>query len=584
MKHFKTLKNFLLEHKKRYILGIIWLVIVDVLQLIFPQILKKITDLLQSNQLSLDELLNYAMLIILLGLGTGLGRYFWRIYIQTTARKAEYYLRNRLFSHLQSLSTNYFNTHKTGDLMAHATNDINAVRTALGPGVVMIIDSVFITIATLIMMIKTTNLLLVILALFPLPFLAFSVQKMGKVIHKRFRNVQETFSDLSDRAQENFAGVRVVKSFVQEKEEIKKFSKVNKNNFDKNMKLIKVSGLLRPLIQFISGISFLIVIWYGGILVIEGQISLGDFVAFNSYLSLLVWPMMAIGWVINILQRGSASMERINNILFEKPDITDSDNTLDNIKDIDGHIIFENVWFKYPNSNNYALKNINIDIEKGTTLGVVGRTGSGKTTLVNLILRLYDIDKGNIFIDNIPIQNFSIKNLRENIGYVSQDNFLFSTTVKQNISFAFEQDIDDNKIYDAAKKAEVYDNIIEFPNGFNTSLGERGVTMSGGQRQRTAIARAIIKDPSILILDDSLSSVDTQTEERILKNLKDIMENKTNIIIAHRISTVKNADHIIVLDEGKIVERGTHEELANNKKIYNDIYVKQMLEEKIENI
>ncbi|NBI05810.1 ABC transporter ATP-binding protein [Senegalia massiliensis] len=584
MKHFKTLKNFLLEHKKRYILGIIWLVIVDILQLIFPQILKKITDLLQSNQLSLDELLNYAMLIMLLGLGTGLGRYFWRIYIQTTARKAEYYLRNRLFSHLQSLSTNYFNTHKTGDLMAHATNDINAVRTALGPGVVMIIDSVFITITTLIMMIKTTNLLLVILALFPLPFLAFSVQKMGKVIHKRFRNVQETFSDLSDRAQENFAGVRVVKSFVQEEEEIKKFSKVNKNNFDKNMKLIKVSGLLRPLIQFISGISFLIVIWYGGILVIEGQISLGDFVAFNSYLSLLVWPMMAIGWVINILQRGSASMERINNILFEKPDITDSDNTLDTINNIDGHITFQNVWFKYPNSNGYALKNINIDIKEGTTLGVVGRTGSGKTTLVNLILRLYDIDKGNIFIDNIPIRNFLIKNLRENIGYVSQDNFLFSTTVKQNISFAFEKDIDDNKIYNAAKKAEVYDNIIDFPNGFNTSLGERGVTMSGGQRQRTAIARAIIKDPSILILDDSLSSVDTQTEERILKNLKDVMEDKTNIIIAHRISTVKNADHIIVLDEGEIVERGTHEELVNNNKIYNDIYVKQMLEEKIENI
>lgn len=584
MKHFKTLKNFLLEHKKRYILGIIWLVIVDILQLIFPQILKKITDLLQSNQLSLDELLNYAMLIMVLGLGTGLGRYFWRIYIQTTARKAEYYLRNRLFSHLQSLSTNYFNTHKTGDLMAHATNDINAVRTALGPGVVMIIDSVFITITTLIMMIKTTNLLLVILALFPLPFLAFSVQKMGKVIHKRFRNVQETFSDLSDRAQENFAGVRVVKSFVQEEEEIKKFSKVNKNNFDKNMKLIKVSGLLRPLIQFISGISFLIVIWYGGILVIEGQISLGDFVAFNSYLSLLVWPMMAIGWVINILQRGSASMERINNILFEKPDITDSDNTLDTINNIDGHITFQNVWFKYPNSNGYALKNINIDIKEGTTLGVVGRTGSGKTTLVNLILRLYDIDKGNIFIDNIPIRNFLIKNLRENIGYVSQDNFLFSTTVKQNISFAFEKDIDDNKIYNAAKKAEVYDNIIDFPNGFNTSLGERGVTMSGGQRQRTAIARAIIKDPSILILDDSLSSVDTQTEERILKNLKDVMEDKTNIIIAHRISTVKNADHIIVLDEGEIVERGTHEELVNNNKIYNDIYVKQMLEEKIENI
>lgn len=584
MKHFKTLKNFLLKHKKRYILGIMWLLIVDILQLVFPQILKAITDSLQSNELSLRELLNYSLLIILLGLGTGLGRYFWRIYIQTTARKAEYYLRNRLFSHLQSLSPDYFNTHKTGDLMAHATNDINAVRTALGPGVVMIIDSLFITIATLIMMIRTTNIYLVIIALFPLPFLAFTVQKMGKVIHTRFRTVQETFSDLSDRAQENFAGVRVVKSFVQEDEEINKFSKVNQNNFEENMNLIKISGLLRPLIQFLSGISFLIVIWYGGMLVIRDEISLGDFVAFNSYLSLLVWPMMAIGWVINILQRGSASMERINNILYEEASIVDSAETNNDISSIHGNIQFKNVYFKYENSSDYALKDINIDIKQGTSLGIVGRTGSGKTTLVDLLLRLHDIDKGEILIDGMKIKKFPLKVLRENIGYVPQDNFLFSNTVAENISFAFDHDIDKEKVYDAAKKSEVYDNIIEFPKGFDTSLGERGVTMSGGQRQRTALSRAIVKNPNILILDDSLSAVDTQTEERILKNLDDMMTNRTNIIIAHRISTIKNSDHIIVLDEGEIVEQGTHNELLANDGIYNDIYKKQLLEEKIKNI
>ncbi|MBS4537219.1 ABC transporter ATP-binding protein [Clostridium sp. D2Q-11] len=584
MEHFKTLREFFIEHKKRYILGIIWLIIVDILQLIFPQILRRITDLLESNNLSLNGLLKYSLLIVLTGLGIALGRYFWRIYIQTTARKLEYYLRNRLFSHLQSLSTNYFNTHKTGDLMAHATNDINAVRMALGIGVVMVTDSIFITISALIMMVKTTNLTLSIIALFPLPFLAYGVQKMGKTIHNRFKDVQESFSDLSDRAQENFAGIRVVKSFVQENEEIKKFTEVNDRNFNKNMKLIKISGMLRPLIQFISALSFLIVIWYGGLLVIQNEISLGDFVAFNSYLSLLVWPMMAIGWVINILQRGAASMSRINDILFETPEVTDCKDCIIEKKDINGSIEFKDVSFKYPNSDEYALKNINIQVPKGTTLGIVGRTGSGKTTLVNLLLRLYDIDKGQILIDNLPLKKLPLKTIRENVGYVAQDNFLFSNTVAENIAFSFENKIDESKIYESAKIAEVYDNIIEFPDGFNTSLGERGVTMSGGQRQRTALARAIIKKPNILILDDSLSAVDTQTEEKILKNLKDFIIDRTNIIIAHRISTIKNADHIVVLDKGKIVESGTHNELVKNNGLYNNIYQKQLLEEKIQSI
>lgn len=584
MGHFKTLKDFFIEHRKRYILGIIWLIIVDVLQLIFPQILRIITDLLEANELSLNGLLRYSLLIILTGLGIALGRYFWRIYIQTTARKLEYYLRNRLFSHLQSLSTNYFNTHKTGDLMAHATNDINAVRMALGIGIVMVTDSIFITLAALVMMVRTTNITLAFLALFPLPFLAYAVQKMGKSIHNRFKNVQESFSHLSDRAQENFAGIRVVKSFVQENAEIEKFTNVNRENFDKNMKLIKISGLLRPLIQFISALSFLIVIWYGGLLVIENKISLGDFVAFNSYLSLLVWPMMAIGWVINILQRGAASMGRINNILYQTPEITDSKDCITDKDNINGRIEFKDVSFKYPNSDTYSLKNINIEVPKGTTLGVVGKTGSGKTTLVNLLLRLYDIDEGEITIDNIPIKKYPLKSLRENIGYVAQDNFLFSTTISENIAFSFEDNFDQNKIYEAAKLSEIYDNIVEFPKGFDTSLGERGITMSGGQRQRTALARAIIKNPSILILDDSLSAVDTQTEEKILTNLKSLMRDRTNIIIAHRISTVKNADYIIVLDKGRIVERGTHEELIKNNSLYNSIYQKQLLEEKIQSI
>ncbi|MBS4535209.1 ABC transporter ATP-binding protein [Clostridium sp. D2Q-14] len=584
MGHFKTLKKFFIEHKKNYFLGVMWLIIVDILQLIIPQILRTVTDLLESNSLSTDDLLKYAFLIILTGIGIGSGRYFWRIHIQGTARKLEYYLRNKLFSHLQSLSTSYFNVHKTGDLMAHATNDINAVRMALGMGIVMITDAIFITLAALFMMIKTTNLILTILAMFPLPFLAYTVQRLGKVIHKRFKFVQESFSDLSDRAQENFAGVRVVKSFVQEKEEIKKFKKVNQENFNKNMNLVKISGFLRPFVQFISALSYLIVIWYGGILVIENTISLGDFVAFNSYLSLLVWPMMAIGHVINILQRGAASMARINTILFKKPEIIESKNAIYDKTNINGNIHFKNVSFKYPNTEEYALKNINLKIPKGNTLGIVGKTGSGKTTLVNLLLRLYDITEGDIYIDNLPIKQIPIKTLRENIGYASQDNFLFSNTISENIAFAFDENIDKSKIYNAAKISEIYDNIIEFPRGFDTALGERGVTLSGGQRQRTALARAIIKEPSILILDDSLSAVDTQTEEKILNNLKRVMTNRTNILIAHRISTVKNADHIIVLDNGKIIESGSHDDLINNQNLYYSIYQKQLLEEKIQNI
>lgn len=583
MGNFKTLKEFFIQYKWKYALGVLWLLIVDLAQLLVPQILRTITNLLEAKALTSQELIKYCFYMILTGLFIGVGRYFWRIYINGTSRQLEYYLRNKLFSHLQTLSTNYFNKNKTGDLMAHATNDVNAVRMALGPGIVMLTDAFFITLSAIYAMIRTANLRLTLIALLPLPFLAFMVMKFGKIIHGRFKNVQDAFAQLTDRAQENFAGVRVIKSFVQEEKEIDRFTVSNQHNFKMNIELIKIWGAFSPIIQFISAISFLIVIWYGGMAVINNEISLGDFIAFNSYIGLLVWPIMAIGWVINIFQRGIASMERLNSIFDEKPEIVDIENPLE-LRNIKGDIEYKNASFKYPGASNYALKNINIKVKSGDTLAIIGRTGSGKTTLVNLLTRLYDIDEGNILVDGNDIKNISLTALRENIGYVPQESFLFSTTLSENIGFSFEEKAEKERIIEAAKLSELYNNVIEFPEGFNTILGERGVTLSGGQKQRTSIARAIIKNPGILILDDSLSAVDTQTEEKILENLKEIMKSRTTIIISHRISTIKNADEIIVLDNGEIVERGKHEELVEISGIYKNIYEKQLLEEKIQNL
>ena len=580
MKAFARLKDFFKEHKWSYIFGISWLLAIDLVQLIIPQILRKVTNLLQEGLLDSKGLLKYSLLILVTGVLIALGRYFWRIYIFGTSRKMEYYLRNTLFEHLLTLSPSYYNTHKTGDLMAHATNDINAVRLASGQGIMMAVDAIFLTILSMVMMVKTTNFRLTIIALITLPFITLTVSKFGKVIYKRFISVQEAFSDLTDTTQENFAGIRVIKSFVQEDLIMDEFTQVNEDNLNKNLNLVKVSGIFHPLIQFVASVSFLVVIVYGGKLVMLDTISLGDFIAFNNYLGLLIWPMMAVGWVINILQRGVASMERINTILDEEAEIVDAENTI-STENIKGKIQFENVKFKYPGTEEPVLKDINFTLKEGETLAIVGRTGSGKTTLVNLLLRLYDIEHGRILLDNIDIRNLKLKDLRENIAYVPQDNFLFSSTIKENIEFAFEHSLPQEKVFAAAQAAQVYDNIIDFPEGFDTVLGERGVTLSGGQKQRVSIARALAKDAPILILDDSLSSVDTETEEKILNNLETLAERKTLIIISHRISTVQNADEIIVLDDGHIIERGNHESLLENNGFYNYLYEKQLLEEKI---
>ncbi len=583
MKHFIALKDFFIENKRKYIIGILWLIGVDVLQLLIPKILGVYTDALKTGTLTSKNMLFYGFLIIIIAFFMFLFRYLWRIYIMGTARLLEYKLRNDLYTHFQKLSTNYFNNHKTGDLMAHATNDINAVRMAAGPGIIMIFDATILLTASIFMMAQTISLKLTIIALIPLPFMALITGKFGTIIHHRFRKAQESFSNLTEKVQENFSGIRVVKSFVQENEEINKFTDANQDYVNKNMRLVKIHALFHPIVQLISGLSLLIVLTYGGILVINREISLGDFVAFNSYLGLLTWPMMAIGWVVNILQRGSASMARLNEIFRTKPEIYDLPNIVNkDLNVIAGDIDITNLSYAYPETTYNVLKDINIHIPQGNTLAIVGKTGSGKTTLVNLLLRLFDIETGKIKIDGNDIKEFPLEILRQNIGYVPQDNFLFSTTIKDNIGFGVDY-YNDEEIEEAAKIAQIFDNIIDFPNKFKTIVGERGVSLSGGQKQRISIARALIKNPSILILDDSLSAVDTKTEEAILKRLKDSMKNKTAIIISHRISTIKDADEIIMLEDGVIIERGTHEKLVNSQGTYYELYQKQLLEEMIAN-
>jgi ATP-binding cassette subfamily B protein len=567
MKSFKALKDFFKINAWRYALGIFWLIAVNIFNLQIPRLLGKTTDLIQARQIDNAGLMRYAGYILGIAAIMALGRYFWRIYIMGSARRLEYYLRNRLFSHLETLSVNFFNNHKTGDLMAHATNDINAIRMAMGPGVLMLTDSLFLTTITVYTMAAKIDWKLTLLALLPLPFLAGLASVFGRHIHVRFRAVQQAFSTLTDRVQETLSGIRVVKSFVQEEAELDRFDAAARSYAVKNLRMVKIWGLMGPMIQLISGISYMIVLGYGGIQVINARISLGEFVAFNAYLGMLIWPMMAVGRVINVLQRGSASMERLNILFNERPEVYDDPATVKPVESLRGQIEFRNLNFSYPDGTQ-ALKNINIKLKQGKTLAIIGRTGSGKTTLVNLLLRLYNSPPGQLFIDGIDINEIPLTLLRESIGYVPQDNFLFSDTIANNIGFA-------------ARLAQVYDNIVEFPNKFETMSGERGVTLSGGQKQRVSIARALIKDPKILILDDCLSAVDTQTEEKILQGLRRIMKGRTSIIISHRISTVEDADEIIVLEGGAIAERGTHEYLVQRGGLYQHLYLKQQLEKKV---
>lgn len=579
-KSLKPLLKYFRKYKVQYILGILFLLFIDIVQLYIPQILKYFANDYQRGVLTMASATKYAILTIVTGLMVAVARYFWRNFIIGNSMRVDYDLRKDFFWKLTSLSQNFFNTHKTGDLMSLATNDINAVRMTLGQGIIMFIDSTFLLILNLIMMIKTTNVLFASKVLFTIPLIILIVMRFGGVIHSRFKAVQAQYGTITDRAQENFSGIRIIKAFGQEEENTKLFREENQNYYDKNIELAKLQSFFNPFIHVLSNISYMLLLFFGAKEVMAGTMLLGDFIAFNAYLGLMMWPARALGMVIVFMQRGAASMDRLTNIFRTEPEIVDREGAIE-LDEIKGNIEFKNVSFKYAPELPYALKDISFKIEPGKTLAILGRTGSGKSSIVNVLLRLYDINEGEILVDGHEVKDVTLNSLRENISYVPQDDFLFSKTVKENIEFHYEHELDDETIEKYAKIAGVYDDIIEFKDGFDTILGERGVTLSGGQKQRVSIARALAKEKNVLIMDDSLSAVDTQTEEEILKNLSTDEADVSKIIISHRVSTIKDADEILFIEDGAIVERGTHDELVSLGGRYNKLYEDQLLEQKI---
>ncbi|MEE2821681.1 MAG: ABC transporter ATP-binding protein [Acidobacteriota bacterium] len=557
------------------IIGAMMVFITNVAAVISPWILRNAIDHL-FQELTRDILLFYSALIIGVSLVEGMFRFLMRRILIGASRDIEYDLRNDLFAHLQTLSPSYYHRHPTGDIMSRATNDLNAVRMVLGPGIMYSINTLFKAALTIGILI-TINLPLAFLTLLPLLAVSFSAKYFGKQIHKRFEKIQEQFSALTNLAQENVSGIRVVKAYSQEKAFIERFRKTNDDYMNRSLSLVKVWGIFNPLLTFLLGLSAASLLWYGGRQVIEGSISVGDFVAFMAYLAMLTWPTIALGWVLNIFERGSASMGRINTIFQSQSDIRDEQPH--HISTLEGHIQIKNLTFSY--NGTPALKDINVNIRAGHILAIVGKTGSGKSTFVNLISRLYLVPRETIFIDGLDINDIPLETLRKNIGYVPQETFLFSETVEENIAFGC-PNTNFESIESISRTSNIWPDIQDFPKKFKTFVGERGITLSGGQRQRIAISRALLVDPQILILDDALSSVDTYTEESILENLTGELNKRTVILISHRISTVKIADQILVLDDGSIVERGTHKELLSARGHYADLYEKQLLKDALE--
>ncbi len=573
--------DILKKYKYQYLIGIIFVIICDLLQILVPAVIRELVTDIDSGMLTSEKIYYYIFMILILALGVALFRYLWRKLVVTASRKLEYQIRKKLFGHLESLSTEYFHHNTTGSLMAHATNDINSVRNSFGMGIVMVVDSLFMSIFTVITMLINTDLKLTLIALIPMPFIALSTFFLGGIIQNKFKTVQEAFENLTTKVQESFSGIRVIKAFAREGQENESFREYNQKNFDKNFDLVKIFGFMFPLIMFIATLSLIISISLGGIMVINNDLEIGRYVEFMMYLGLLTWPIIAMGWVINVLQRGIASLKRINIIFDEEPTIVDKED-VKAVDNLEAKISVRNLTFTYPRTDIEVLSNISFDLEVGKTLAIVGRTGAGKTTIANLLLRLYDTDDDNILIGGHSIKDLPIKQVRDMIGYVPQDNFLFSTKIGENIAFS-NPEMSQENIENSTRIAHVHDEILGFPEKYETLLGEKGINLSGGQKQRISIARAIAKDPQILIFDDSLSAVDTKTEDSILKYLNTEIKDKTCILIAHRISTIKDADEIIVIDDTNIIERGTHDHLVSLDGLYNDIYKKQLLEDRVNN-
>ena len=575
MNLIRKLGWFLKLEKRRYIIGILALSLVSVFNLIPPKVIGNIVDKIEAGNLTNSQLfINIIYLVLAAFIMYGL-RYVWRVYIFGAAYNLGRILRFRLFQHFTKMSPSFYQKYRTGDLMAHATNDVNAVVMVAGGGVMSAVDASITALVTLFTMIFLISAKLTLIAVISLPFLAYATNKLGEKNHQSFKEAQESFSDLNNKVQESVSGIRVTKSFGYGNDEINSFRETNKKVFRKNIIASKYNALFDPMVLVFVGLSYTLTLIFGGIFISRGEISVGNLVTFVTYLDMLVWPLQAIGWLFNIGQRGDVSYTRIEKLLAEENDVVEKENT---IPAHNGRLEYNINSFSYLGEE--TLSDIKFAIDKGQTLGIVGVTGSGKTTLLKLLLREYDVEDGSINLNNHNIKDYKLSDLRSLIGYVPQDQVLFAMSIKENIRFA-DSKYTDKQVEDITKVCGIYDDIVNMTDGFDTIIGERGVSLSGGQKQRMAMSRALIMNPEILILDDSLSAVDAKTEHLILENLKEERSGKTTIITAHRLSAIVHADLIIVMDNGKIIERGTHDQLIAQGGWYMETYNSQQLEEKM---
>jgi ATP-binding cassette subfamily B protein len=567
------------KYRWSYVAGTACVFLNNGVWILFPQIIRRAIDGMRSG-VSRQRLMTYALLLLGVALTKGIFQFLTRWIVIGVSREIEFDLRNDFFRHLETLSLSYYQRTRTGDIMARATNDLNAVRMLLGPAIMYSANTVVFTAGALAFMLSISPKL-TLYAFLPLPIVSVVVQRFGRQIHERFERIQAMFSEISARAQENFSGARVIRAYVQEQAEIDAFETSNREYIARSLKLVRLMGMLWPTLETLLGLAIVLVLWLGGREVVAHRITVGEFVAFNTYMVQLTWPVIALGWVINLVQRGTASVARFNEVLSEKPEIrekNEGERQASSGAVIAGEIQFHNLNFAY--NGTPVLHDINLSIPAGTSLAIVGPTGSGKTTLVSLIPRIYDAAPGSVLIDGRSIREYPLALLRRKIGFVPQETFLFSESIRENIAFGVAAATDE-EIRAAANAANIADDIEGFPDRYQTLVGERGLTLSGGQKQRTAIARALIRNPRILILDDALSSVDTHTEDKILNQLRDVMRGCTTIFISHRVSTVRNADQIAVLHSGRIVEFGTHDELIARNGYYTDLFNKQLLEEEL---
>lgn len=590
MKYLKRLFPYLLKYRKKLIIGFIVITLSAVFTNLIPLVISNAIDGIKTN-IQHSNLLKFASLTVGLAIISGIFLYLTRQMIIVVSREIENDLRNDFLEHILVQDQQYFHYHPTGEIMALATNDISAVRNFLGPGI-MYTSETIINFLMIISIMVSFNAELTLISILPIPLISYTVYRIGKSINHKFELVQEQFSILTTRAQENLSGIKVVKAYTREQSEINQFKILSQDYMKKNLSLAKVQSFSYPLMFMLIGFAVIIVLYYGGLKIIEGNLTIGQLTAFIIYLGLLTWPIISLGWIINLTQRAEASMKRLCEVFDSKPTIDNPDACKENIYilsnsentlNIKGEIQFINVSFRYNEKLPYVLKDINLTINAGEKIGIIGHTGSGKTTLINLIPRLFDVTSGEILLDRKNVKEYCLNILRKAIGYVPQETFLFSDTIENNIAYA-ENNFDKEKIIEAAKISQIYKDVNNFPNRFETVLGERGINLSGGQKQRTSLARAIAADTNILILDDAFSAVDTYTEEQIISGLINSSSSKTVIMISHRISTLKNLDRIIVLDKGIIAEQGTHNALIQQEGIYADIYFKQLLEDELKEL